>query len=527
MALVINTNIMSMNAQRNLSTSGSALATSLQRLSSGLRINSAKDDAAGLAISTRMTTQINGLNQAVRNANDGISLAQTTEGALQEVTNNLQRIRELAVQSANASNSDADRTALDQEVQQRLSEIQRIASQTSFNGRKVLDGTFGSALFQVGANVGETISVGLDTSVKTSDIGDIYSTADTTVNVNTVVAATADTPAVDATPVTAATSAAIGSLAPATETGGTDGFDYTLTLDDGTNTVDISATVAAGGTLDDAAFTTALTTAGFTADGDTTASGFTIHYNAADLATALTSGSITFERADGANFSIAQAFDTTAGGTVDDTTGFAGAGVGATTTDGVLADAGSPLVAGTPIGALTIQVGSGSAVDLSGSYANTQALVDKIITSGAYAVVDETTGHLTISSDQKIVLTGAGAADLGLTAGTAAVTTNGLASTNVLSVTSANDSIFRIDSALSSVSPLRSTLGAVQNRFQSTINSLQAVSENLTASRSRILDTDFAMETAELTRAQILQQAGTAMVAQANSIPQNVLSLLK
>ncbi len=145
MALVINTNVMSLNAQRNLSTSGMALSTSLQRLSSGLRINSAKDDAAGLAISSRMTTQINGLNQAVRNANDGISLAQTTEGALQEVTNNLQRIRELAVQSANASNSDSDRQALDQEVQQRLNEVQRIAAQTSFNGRKVLDGSFGSA----------------------------------------------------------------------------------------------------------------------------------------------------------------------------------------------------------------------------------------------------------------------------------------------------------------------------------------------------------------------------------------------
>src|ERR1044071_2475326 len=161
MPQVINTNVMSLNAQRNLSTSGSALATSLQRLSSGLRINSAKDDAAGLAISDRMTTQISGLNQAVRNANDGISLAQTTEGALQEVTNNLQRIRELSVQSVNATNSDSDRTALDQEVQQRIAEISRIAAQTSFNGRKVLDGSFGNAVFQVGANAGETISLGL------------------------------------------------------------------------------------------------------------------------------------------------------------------------------------------------------------------------------------------------------------------------------------------------------------------------------------------------------------------------------
>src|SRR4051812_35789702 len=171
MAQVINTNVLSLNAQRNLTTSQSSLATSLQRLSSGLRINSAKDDAAGLAISDRFTTQIRGLNQAVRNANDGISLSQTAESALGELTNNLQRIREIAVQSANASNSASDRSALDQEVQQRLSEIERIATQTSFNNQKVLDGTFGTATFQVGANVGETISVGLSTSMRTNSLG--------------------------------------------------------------------------------------------------------------------------------------------------------------------------------------------------------------------------------------------------------------------------------------------------------------------------------------------------------------------
>jgi flagellin len=171
MAQVINTNVLSLNAQRNLTTSQSSLATALQRLSSGLRINSAKDDAAGLAISDRFTTQIRGLNQAVRNASDGISLAQTTESALGELTNNLQRIREIAVQSANASNSAADRAALDQEVQQRLAEVQRIATQTAFNGQKVLNGTFGNAVFQVGANVGETITVGLSTSMLTTQIG--------------------------------------------------------------------------------------------------------------------------------------------------------------------------------------------------------------------------------------------------------------------------------------------------------------------------------------------------------------------
>ena len=175
MALGINTNVLSLNAQRNLNNSQSALATSLERLSTGLRINSAKDDAAGLAIAERFTTQIRGLNQAVRNASDGISLAQTAESALGELTNNLQRIRELAIQSANVTNSASDRAALDNEVQQRLDEIDRIARQTSFNGQKVLDGSLGNATFQVGANVGETISISLGTSVRTNQIGHLFS----------------------------------------------------------------------------------------------------------------------------------------------------------------------------------------------------------------------------------------------------------------------------------------------------------------------------------------------------------------
>jgi len=173
MASVINTNIGSLTAQRNLSMSQASLATSMQRLSSGLRINSAKDDAAGLAISERFTTQIRGLNQAARNANDGISLSQTAEGALGEIASNLQRIRELAVQSANSTNSASDRVALDQEVQQRLAEIDRVATQSSFNGQKILDGTFGSATFQVGANVGDTIGISLSTSMRGTAIGQI------------------------------------------------------------------------------------------------------------------------------------------------------------------------------------------------------------------------------------------------------------------------------------------------------------------------------------------------------------------
>lgn len=173
MPQVINTNIASLNAQRNLNDSQRDANVAFERLSSGLRINSAKDDAAGLAISTRFESQISGLNVAQRNASDGISLAQTTEGALAEVINNLQRVRDLAVQSANATNSASDRIALDQEVQQRIDEIARIADQTTFNGLKVLDGSFGERTFQVGANSGDTISVDLSKGSRADQIGSL------------------------------------------------------------------------------------------------------------------------------------------------------------------------------------------------------------------------------------------------------------------------------------------------------------------------------------------------------------------
>jgi flagellin len=517
MALVINTNVMSLNAQRNLTTSGNQLSQSLQRLSSGLRINSAKDDAAGLAISNRMTTQISGLNQAARNANDGISLAQTTESALQEVTNNLQRIRELAVQSANATNSDSDRAALNQEVQQRLQEIDRIASQTSFNGRKVLDGTFGNATFQVGANVGETISVGLSTSMRIGAIGAIGTTTTTGLSAAIV-------EAVEGTPATPATSGNLGVFTPGgAETGGSNGYTFTLTLDAGDDTVAITDTVAASGTGTAATFASALNSAGFTADG-ATVDGFTISYGgAADAAAALAAGTLSFSRADGVNFTVSEAFGGT--GTPTSTTGFAGA-LGATTNgvEEVAAVAAQPLQLDE--GDLTVQVGNGEAVSIVGTFNSAQELADEINanTSGVFASVSN--GELVITtSGQTLAFGGAEAENLGFAA---TVSPSGsLSSVAVATVAGANDAIQRIDAALTSVSDLRSTLGAIQNRFESVINSLQAVSENLSASRSRILDTDFAAETAALTRSQILQQAGTAMVAQANSVPQNVLSLLR
>lgn len=487
MPQVINTNVMSLNAQRNLTTSGTAMATAIQRLSSGLRINSAKDDAAGLAISDRMSTQISGLNQAVRNANDGISLAQTSEGALQEVTNNLQRIRELAVQSANATNSDSDRVALDQEVQQRLAEIQRIASQTSFNGRKVLDGTFGSATFQVGANVGETISVGLNTSMKTNAIGAVTNISSAT---------------------TAPVASLIGSSTAAggaftTAVSNANGQTYSMTV--GGVTVFSYQQVGA----------TAVTVTAADVQAKINQSKDALKAAGIEVTGTVAGADLKFTKTDGTTFDVVVA-DTfnTAGG-------FAGADMD-TGTSTVAADA-------TPynIGTFSFKVGSGSQVDITNA-TSAQDFIDQINASGnLYASIDSTTGVLKLSSNDSLtIVAGAGATALGVTAGTYRPSGD-LTTVNVKSTDKANDAIQRIDSALTSVSTLRSTLGAIQNRFQSTINSLSAVSENLSASRSRILDTDFAAETAALTRAQILQQAGTAMVAQANSVPQNVLSLLR
>jgi flagellin len=383
MAQTINTNVASLNAQRNLNRSQGLLNQSLERLSTGLRINSAKDDAAGLAISERFTTQIRGINQAVRNASDGISLSQTAESALGELTNNLQRIRELAVQSVNATNSASDRAALNAEVIERIAEVDRIAKQTSFNGVKVLDGSFGTATFQVGANVGETIAVSLATDVTTSAIG--------TVNTNT--SAAFDMSDVAST-------------------------DITVSFGDGT-TADLygSAVVAGGSTVQEAA----------DAINQANVDGIAAFVNDSGELQIINSndGDVTF---------------TEAGATGADTTGLTTA---STTADEV-------------VGATTTLAGLG-----------------------------------------------------------------------VDTVANANFAIARIDSALTDVNGLRGNLGAIQNRFESTIVNLQTVSENLAASRGRIQDADFAAETAALTKAQILQQAGVAVLSQANAQPQLALSLLQ
>ncbi len=511
MAMSINTNVLSLNAQRNLASSASQLATSLQRLSSGLRINSAKDDAAGLAISERFTTQIRGLTQAARNANDGISLAQTAEGALAEVTSNLQRIRELAVQSANSTNSASDRAALDQEVQQRLSEIERISSTTNFNSQKVLDGSFGTAQFQVGANVGETISVNLNTGVKASQIGQIASTTSSvevtqaalsgagTIQVGssaakTVAASTAGTAA-------GQTVGSAFSKAAAINAAGVSGLTATAT-----NTIQMNV-----------AATTSTGTIG-TAVGTAT---YSLNINGTDVFAS-------FDSSTGSVLTTQQITD-------------AINGQAATTGVSAALSGGSLLL--TAADGRDITIGQTSGVGVGGGLtAGTQTISNSVTyRAGAFDTVANATsgtlatratatngGTVTLSASDNIIVTGDGTA-LGFASNTftQAKDTTTLSSQNVLTVASANTMMQRVDAALNAVSSLRSNLGAVQSRFESTITNLQTTTENLSASRGRILDTDFAAETANLTKAQILQQAGTAILAQANASPQSVLSLLK
>ncbi len=472
MAQIINTNIASLTAQRNLNKSQSSLQTAMQRLSSGLRINSAKDDAAGLAISERMTTQIRGMNQAIRNSNDGISLSQTAEGAMGEITENMQRIRELAVQSRNATNNADDRKALDAEVQERLAEIDRIANQTQFNGTNLLDGSFTAKAFQVGANVGQTISISSITDARAlTGLGleggsaTAAGTAGATIvagsiDVNGTTVTTTTDGAADLA--TAINTAGVGVTATASNatTGSLGAFTtvaggaYTLSVDgvtilDGTGTEGGIGTTAANVDTAITAASAALTAAGISTTG--TANG----------------GDLAFVKADGTAFDLVEtwASGASAGGFANAGTLSAGGSATTTTTDA------------------TITLTSGS--------------------------------DITIANDT----TASGLASATAT-GTGALM-------DVLTTTGADNAITKIDAAMATVSGARANMGAVQSRFESAISSLSVTVENLSAARSRITDADFAAETAEMTRSQILQQAGVAMVSQANALPQSVLSLLQ
>jgi flagellin len=474
MSLVINTNVMSLDAQKNLTTSGNQLATSLQRLSSGMRINSAKDDAAGLAIADRFTSQINGLNQAASNANDGISLAQTGEGALQEVTNNLQRIRELAVQSLNATNSASDRQALDSEVQQLKAEIDRVAQTTNFNGVKLLDGTFSSQNFQVGANAGQTISVASINSARTSTLGQTYSA--TATNTAATAALTAGALQINGISVGASS---------------TDGVSF------------------ANGTFSGIAVANAINSssiAGVTATANATA---------VTGAAAPTAAAVTLATNDLVINGVSITGAVTAATTESDTIGLIN---GQSTLTGVTAiDNG---------GKIKLTATDGRNITVTATANGTSA-------SGFATASTTTVGTVSLASTNTtaasagINITAVGTSGFTVANNSASLNSGTVSNLSVATAAGANLALSTVDAALTTIDSTRAALGAYQNRFQSAINSIQTTSVNLTASRSRIQDTDFAAETAKLTRAQILQQAGTAMVAQANSAPQQVLALLK
>jgi len=400
MALTVNTNIASLNTQRNLSNSASSLQTTMQRLSTGSRINSAKDDAAGLQIANRLGSQISGLNVAVKNSNDGISMAQTAEGALQQSTNILQRMRDLSLQAANGSNSDSERSALNDEVTQLKKELDRISNTTTFGGRQLLDGSFGVTSFQVGAAANEIISVGID-EMSSESLKGTYFSAD----VGSGTFATVATGGV--------TTAGVGTVTIAKSDGTSGTVDVALKVGDDQDAVD--AKIAAA--INDANLGIGINK---NTDGDYEA----IVRADADGGAAVTS--ITFA----------------SGGTM--------AGV-------------TPSANGLESSDIT-QVDSD----------------------------DSTVKKIDISS-----------------------------------AVGAQAAVLVIDDAIKQIDSQRAELGAVQNRFENTIANLQNIGENVSAAKGRIQDTDYAAETAALSKNQILQQAGTAILAQANQLPQAVLSLLQ
>lgn len=485
MPQIINSNIASLTAQRNLNTSQNSLNTSLERLSSGLRINSAKDDAAGLAISERFTSQIRGLNQAQRNANDGISLAQTAEGDLSAITNNLQRIRELSVQSANATNSASDRAALQSEVSQLTAEINRVAEQSAFNGVNLLDGSFTSQAFQVGANSGQTISVSSIVDARTSQLGSHSLTADGTLTGS--VRATADNS---------------GGNTIAAET------DLTITTDAGT-TSPISYAQHSDAKDIAAAINTAASGLGVTATA--------INSTALDALSA--AGTVSFDL-NGSAVSVAVADQNDLSELVNAINGVAGStGVTATFTSS------------SSKASITLNTTDGRDIDLQ-NFANSTGGNDTIdiggttLTEGG-SIDGVAIGTVNLVSTKGAIATAGANADTFASSGVNNSTFTSVAGVDIGTASGATAALATIDAALTQVNGGRADLGAIQNRFESVVSSIQTTTENLSASRSRIRDADFAEETASLTRSQILQQAGVSILSQANSLPQNVLALLQ
>ena len=478
MALGINTNVASLNAQNQLGKSQSLNDQALQRLSSGLRINSAKDDAAGLAISTRFQSQISGLNVAQRNANDGISLAQTAEGALDELTNISQRIRDLAVQSANDTNSTSDRAALNEEVQQLVQEADRIAQTTQFNNQNILNGALSELQFQVGANAGQTITVkGVDASA--SALGSTVLGSETALGTSIDKAGLSDGDVLTLNGKTFEVNDA------------DDSADYSFgsvkELVNAINTADFGNSPKESANQVD---TTSAKLAGFNSGATTqTAS---VNINGVDIA--LNDGTDNLAT-DAAVEEINKKSLLT----------------------GVTASAEGNDIVLTQAGGKDIKFSAGDAADFTGDYTTATTFEAGIELRVSGGDVDA----LTFSA------TGTLANNTALGLDAANKEGRSLENLSVADRGKANDAIRTIDGVLDQINGIRSELGAVQNRFESTIANLATSSENLSAANSRILDADFASETAKLAKSQVLQQAGISVLAQANARPQQVLSLLQ
>ncbi|WP_236213466.1 flagellin [Metapseudomonas otitidis] len=487
MALTVNTNIASLNTQRNLNASSNSLNTSLQRLSTGARINSAKDDAAGLQISNRLTNQISGLNQATRNANDGISLAQTAEGALQQSTAILQRIRDLSIQAATGSNSADDRAALQKEVTAQQAELSRIAETTTFGGRKLLDGSFGTTSFQVGSKAYETIDVTLR-DASSSKLGSYQ------------VGGGASTNSAGAS---AAATTKTGTLI--TGSGGAFSSDTVTVVGNGqTKDIDITATDSAKSIAQkfDGSISGLSATARTVVQADVN----------------FTSGAATFNITVGSN--TVQMVGVTSNEDLTNQINSNAGKLGLTANYDKQSDK------------ITITSSTGETIEFGTATGSSAGTIDVAVqgndgTFGAAADVKaaggKAFGYVQLDSPTSFAVTGSTTEVFSQSSSTL----NTVANVDISTADGAQRAIAVIDSALAAIDSQRADLGAVQNRFDNTISNLQNISENASAARSRIKDTDFAAETATLSKNQVLQQAGTAILAQANQLPQSVLSLLR
>jgi flagellin len=466
MSLVLNTNVDSMVAQNSLTSSGTQLASALQQLSTGLRVNTAADDAAGYAIAQGMTSQVDGLNQASQNANDGVSLTQTASGAMTEITNDLQTMRDLAVESLNATNSANDRADLNAQFTQLAADVNNVAANTQFNGVNLLDGSFQGADFQIGANAGQIISVSSIASASTSAIGNYYTTAGN------------------------ATYSA-GVTAGAANTNIANGDTVTLSLQVGQ---------PATGSNGDAAAATAAGTASTINTGPITLTG--------NASTDLESVASAINQAIGSSKGIVA------------TVNAAGTGIDLSSANGTTATSvqiGVAGATGTLLGVATGTAGATSPVTApTGGYADASAVLGDLGLGSANAAVN---------SGAQVAYGLGSDLNTGLAAGNA--TANTLSNTSVTTVDNSNLVLISLDNALQQLATSSAQLGAYQNRFQAAITGLNTDATNLSNAKSSIVDTDYAAATSSLSKAQILQQAGTAMVAQANTIPQNILTLLQ